>query len=263
MRFVVPALALSCLAPRAATADATPLHEPIFTETVTDIDSEEGGELELELNAATYGARRGGARQARASVEIEYRATGAIGFLLEPGVEQLRDGASTSSRYDVEGGAALGLIHHGSFHLQLESGLRVGGSARMEMVGDSGLPGHGDIRAALNLGSVTLRSSLGAEAGGTPEKAPLRASFATLAGIAGGRVGFAGLEIEVDGARRAPYGVAADFVADLTPLGVPFRVGVGLPLLLGAPQTSPSFGAYLRLFWVSARELSQGKDDEQ
>ena len=250
---------LSSLVARAAAAESVPLHEPIFTETVTDIDAEDGGELEMELNLSSYAARRGAEAQRRSSVELEYRAIRQLGFLLEPAVEQSREGATSRYRYDLDTGAALGLLHEGSFYLQLESGLRIGSSGRTEMVGDSGLPGHADVRGALSLGSLTMRSSVGAEAGGSPQTTPFRASLAALAGIGDGRCGFAGLELEVDGARRAPYGVAADVVADLTPLGLPFRVGVGLPLLLGAQRTSPSFGGYLRLFWVSAREVSREK----
>lgn len=260
MRFFGYAIALSSFIARPAAA--TPLHEPIFTETVTDIDAEDGGELEMELNLSSYAARRGAQAQRRSSVEIEYRAVRQIGFLLEPAVEQAREGGPSRYRYDLDTGAALGLLHEGSFHLQLESGVRIGSSGRAEMVGDSALPGHADVRGALSLGSVTMRSSVGAEAGGSPQTTPFRASLAALAGIGDGRSGFAGVELEVDGARRAPYGVAADVVADLTPLGLPFRVGVGLPLLLGAPSRSPSFGGYLRLFWVSAREVSSAKEND-
>ena len=263
MRALGYAITLSSFVTRVAAADSTPLHEPIFTETVTDIDAEDGGELEMELNVSSYAARRGSGAQRRSRVEIEYRATRAFGFLLEPGVEQSREGTTTSYRYDLDTGVALGLLHEGGFHLQLESGVRIGRSGRTETIGDAGLPGHADVRGALNLGAVTMRSSVGAEAGGTPEKLPFRASLAALAGIGDGHCGFAGVELEVDGARRAPYGVAADVVADLTPLGLPFRVGVGVPLLLGAQRNSPSFGGYLRLFWVSAREVANGKEESQ
>src|SRR5260370_20256257 len=49
-----------------------PIPEALLTESTTDIDAEEAGELEFEANVAKSAARTGGARATLTSLEVEW-----------------------------------------------------------------------------------------------------------------------------------------------------------------------------------------------
>jgi len=244
--------------------DRPPLPEPIFTESVTDLDAHEDQELELEANFAHYGARRGGASLSFGSLEIEYRATRWLGLLVEPGVDRSVDlgGGNPRWRGGASMGGALGLFHDFAhdLHLQLEVVGRVPATEDTGAIGDPVLPLAVDLRGGARFGRLTVRPGIGVEAGGHAEYAPFRASVALLTPVADdARFGFVGVEVDVDAARRSPLILALNMVSDLTPLGLPFRFGVAIPWLVAADATRPSLGLYVRLFYVSERESEYGR----
>ena len=59
-----------------------PLAEPIFTESVTDIDGYEPGEVEFDINGSESIARRKGSRLLQSSFEIEWKVWSRLGVLL-------------------------------------------------------------------------------------------------------------------------------------------------------------------------------------
>ena len=73
------------------------------------------------------------------------------------------------------------------------------------------------------------------------------------------RYGFLGVEVDADGARRHPFVVALNFVPSLIPLGLPFKIGFGVPWAIGVPRTEPTLGLLVRVFFESSREIEYGE----
>gem|GEM_PF-1552206 len=241
-----------------------PLPEPIFTESVTDLDAHEEHELEVEANLGRYAARRGGASYAFGSLEVEYRATPWLGLLIEPGIDRSREagGAEPRTRGGVSAGAALGLFHDfpRDLHLQLEVTGRLPASEDGYAAGDAALPAVLDLRGGARVGRLTIRPGIGLEAGGHAAHAPIRGSLALLTPMDGdARFGFVGVEADVDAARQSPVILAANLISDVTPLGLPFRFGVAIPWAVAGDEVRPALGLYVRLFYVSDRESEYGR----
>jgi hypothetical protein len=231
-----------------------PLPEPIFAESITDIDSSEANELEVEINGSTlarHGAR--GFRSQQAGVEFEYRALPFLGFALEPQLAWTR-GIDESGGFAMEGGVALSVLRYPAWDLygQVEGSFRWTSDGEPHP-GSGTLPFGIDLRGAKRFGVFTLRPALGATGGGIQFRAAPRASVAGLFSLFGG-VAFAGAEVEADLARSSPFTWAAELVTDAERLGLPFKIGLAVPLRVenGTPVT----GVYLRLFFESSRERS-------
>jgi hypothetical protein len=252
--------------------DRPPLPEPIFTESTTDIDGYEPGEIEFDANGATMAARRGGARVLQATFEVEWKIWSRLGVRLEPGFSRARDElttaaatATSTSFHDAFGfraAAAWSLLHDfpRDLHVQIEASQRFAddapGASRTEP-GEAPLPFSADLKAAIRWADWTLRTSVGAEAGGTPAHAPFRAQAAILRPLTSEmRFGFFGLEMDADWGRPDPVILAPNVWADVTPIGLPFRMGVAIPIVVGAPDTVPAMGIYLRLLFLTSREAS-------
>jgi hypothetical protein len=237
-----------------------PLPESILTESATDVDATERGELEIEGNVASLGARRGGAHTTVTSLEAEWRVLRPVGVRVEPSF------AHTTSRdiVGIGGALAFGLFHDFAHdaHLQLEILGRVprdADAARFEP-SESELPAAADLVGALRRDRFTLRATVGGEAGAAPAHAPLHTDFALLTGILPEeRFGFVVIEARFDWARRAPCVLAPEVVADLTSLGVPLRIGVALPWNVGADDATESFGFFTRVILLTSREAAYGR----
>jgi hypothetical protein len=263
------AVACVVLASRLATASEPlrpPLPESLLTESATDVDAEEGGELEYEANLTTVAARTGGARAALTSVEVEWRALDNLGIRLEPSYSVATEPATSgvAGTFGFGGALAVGLFHDFArdLHVQAEALGRTpeSGSPIAFEPGEPELPFAADLLAAIRRERWTLRATVGVEAGGAFAHAPLHTDLALLTGILPGeRFGFVGLEARADWARSAPLVVAPEIVADTTPIGLPFRLGVALPVNVGADPSSPSFGLFVRLVVLTSREVEYGR----
>jgi hypothetical protein len=239
-----------------------PFPEPIFGESVTDIDSVEPGEIELEIDGFESVARRAGSRLYQTSVEVEWKAWSRLGLRFEPTFESSRPERSTvtDATFGFEGAAAWGLVHDFArdFHLQVEAAGRFlddGAPAFASQPGESPAPFTLDLKSALRLGEESLRASLGAEGGGLVAHAPIRVQGSWLHPFTSDlRYGSYGFEVDADFGRPLPVTVAPNVWTDVTPLGLPLELGVGIPIVLGASDTLPAAGVYLRLMILSQRE---------
>jgi hypothetical protein len=79
-------------------AQRVPFPESLLTESTTDIDADEAGELEHEANLTRVGARTGGAFATLASVEVEWRALRRLGLRLEPTYADITPSGATRGR---------------------------------------------------------------------------------------------------------------------------------------------------------------------
>ena len=238
-----------------------PLPEPLFTETVTDIDGNEAGEIEFEANGALLRARRGGAFAIDTSLEAEWIVLPRLGLRVEPtfALDRVNGTSASATEFGGSAGAALKVVqdfeHHFFLHAEVLARLPWDESSIVQP-GDPARPLAFDLRAALRRGALTLRWGLGIGAFGDAEHIPLRASLAALTPFeSSGRFGFWGVEADVDGARTAPLVVAVNLVPNLVPAGIPFRIGLALPWAVGERDDRPSLGIFVRLFYESAREI--------
>jgi hypothetical protein len=239
--------------------DRVPVPEPLLTETVTDIDGSDAGEIEIEANGSVMRALRGGASALDASIEVEWLVVRKLGLRVEPSISRDADGAAVVAG-GVSGGVSWKLLQDFArrLHVDVEAlGRAPWEDATLAQPGDPALPAALDVRAAWQPAWLTLRASAGVGAFGHAEHAPLRGSLALLAPFEGsGRFGFWGVELDADGARAAPVVVALNVVPNFTPAGLPLRVGLALPWSVGERDDRPSVGVFLRVFYESAREIA-------
>ena len=238
-----------------------PLPESLLTESTTDIDAAEAGELEYEANLTRVGARTGGAFATLSSIEVEWRALQRLGLRLEPTYAHVTPSGATPGRdvLGVSGAIAFSLWHDFQHdqHLQLEL---LGRTADHDAgpvfdPGESELPGSLDLVGAQRYGQWTLRATAGAEAGGHFAHAPFHTDLSALTGIASdARFGYLAVEVRADWASPAPLVLAPEVISDLVPLGLPFRIGLALPLNVGASSTIPSYGMFMRVTLLTERE---------
>jgi hypothetical protein len=116
--------------------------EPLLTESVTDQDGTEAGELELDLNGSAW-RRTSGPRQWQSSLEIEWRAFERLGVSLELGVGGLLEGGARPVM-SMRPAASWVLLHAPSldFHLMVEASARISRDDS-DVVQD---PGEGRVR---------------------------------------------------------------------------------------------------------------------
>jgi len=234
-----------------------PLPESLLTESTTDIDAKQAGELEIEANLAKTAAQTGGAQATFVSLEVEWRVLQELGSRVEPSYSRIVDTGGTTARdaFGLAGALAVGLFHDVplGLHVQAEIAARTpeSGAARVFEPGETELPYSADLLAALRRDRWTLRATVGAEAGGSFAHAPIHTDLALLTGVASDeRFGFVVLDVRADWARQAPLVLAPEVVADLGPLGLPFRLGVALPFNVAAAPTSTSFGLFVRVLGI-------------
>jgi hypothetical protein len=246
-----------------ARADASarrPFPEALLTESATDIDTQDPGELEFELNAARVAARTGGASAAFTSVEVEWRILQEIGVRLEPSYSRMTGGAATRTddAFGIAGAIAFGLWHdrRREIHLQAELLGRTPetASARVFEPGETELPLAADFLGAIRRGRWTIRATVGAEAGGSFAHAPLHTDLALLTGLPDERYGFLAFDVRADWARQDPLVLAPEIVADMSPVGLPLRLGVALPVNLGVDARHTGYGWFVRLQWILGRD---------
>jgi hypothetical protein len=242
-----------------------PLPESLLTESATDLDSTEAGEIEYEANLGTVGARAGGARATLTSLEVEWRVLREIGARVEPSYTHLVDAGARTGRdlFGISGALAFGLFHDfpRDVHVQAELLGRTAESANARVFepGETELPLAADLVAAVRRGIWTLRMTVGGEAFGSFAHAPLHTDLALLTPFARDEsFGFLGVEVRADWARVTPLVVAPNIVAVTTPLGLPFSLNVALPVNVGAGATDTSYGMFVRLMFMTSRESEYG-----
>ncbi len=236
--------------------------EPIFSESVTDIDATEAGELELSADSSELRSRRAGSQLFLAGVEAEWAATSHLGLRAEPEIART-EGPDFGSHRDFGVGTTVSwklvtdVVH--DFYMQAEAGAELPPrSERYPSPDQAGLPYTLDLRAGLRRGIWTLRGSVGAGAGGPSPHLPLSASIALLMQFDHSTsAGFVGIEALADGTWPSPLSIAPDLMADLAPIGLPVRFGVALPWSPAASDTQPSFGIYLRVMVEPGRDLAR------
>jgi hypothetical protein len=255
---------------RVAFATRPPLPESILTESATDIDAEAAGELEYEANLTKLRARAGAAQETLASVEVEWRALRELGFRLEPVAAHLSDSGRGSGKdsYGLGGALALGLLHDfvHDWHLQAEFLGRTSHheTARLFDPTDTELPYAANLLSAIRIGRWTFRSTAGIEVGGSYARAPLHTDIAILTGITREeRFGFLVIEGRADWARSDPLVLAPEYVADATPIGLPFRLGIALPINVGVAASGVSYGMFMRLVFLTSREAEFGRENHK
>jgi len=251
---VVVAL-VGCPSPRSAFAapDGPRFPEPLLGESATDVDAAEAGEVEVEANLARIRAARGAANANYASLEVEWRVWKELGVRLEPSYAWATDSSSSHDKgFGGAGTVALGLLHdrRRQWHLQFELSGRLDNGTEVQDFepGETALPYSANLVGAARSGRFTFRTTIGGEVGGSFAYAPAHTDFALLSTFTkDGRFGFFGLEVRADWARTAPLVLAPEAVADLNPLGLPFRLGVAVPVNVGAAPADPLYGFFLRL----------------
>jgi hypothetical protein len=260
-------LSLLCAAGAACAEESErpPLPESLLTESATDVDAEAGGEVEYEANVATVGARAGGAHATLTSLEVEWRVLRQFGLRIEPSWARVVDAGATAGRntFGVSGALAFGLFHDfpRDMHLQLEVLGRTLDSQNAHVFepGESELPGAADLVSAVRHGGWTLRTTVGGEVGGSFAHAPVHTDLALLTGIVHDeRYGYLAIEARADWAREAPLVIAPEVVVNTPPLGLPFRLGVAVPINVGAAATATSYGIFVRLILLTGREVTSG-----
>ncbi len=225
--------------------------EPLLTESITDLDGSGAGEVEVDVNGSAL-RRTTAVRQWQSSVEVEWRALERLGLALDLGVGRVLDGA-TSPVLSVRPAASWVLTHSQplDFHLMAEVSARISRDATEDVQdpGDGALPFSGGFRFGIRHGWLTIRTFLGAGAGGHSAHAvPLRAQAAVLAEFGReGRLGFAGFEMDSDWARRTPLTLAANLVLRGAHLHVPFDLGIALPWTPQSRYGDASVGVLVRL----------------
>ncbi|MFT3835532.1 MAG: hypothetical protein QM723_00860 [Myxococcaceae bacterium] len=185
------------------TAHEGEMPEPILVESITDLDTKEAGELELEIGTSTLSTRGTWATR----LEAEWRFTGHLGLMLEAGLTTLhnpdpnvRVGASFAAFHDD----ALGL------HAQVLAFATLHGAEDENALLDPAEPATDfalGAHAGWHRNWWTVRAELTAGFGGHVSHLPVRANLALLAG---NHLAFFGVESLLDFARFDPWTIAAE-----------------------------------------------------
>lgn len=230
-----------------------PLPEPIFAETVSDIDATEN-DVEVEISALSLRALRGPASFASAEIEAEWMVMGALGFRLE--------GRLATPGVPVGGAVGVSWKLLRDFdrdvYAQVEAVAHTLDRNGVIEPGESPSPLALDVRLGKRFGWLTLRGSVGVAMGGSSLGA--RASLALLTGFGKTtRFGFWGVELDADTSRERTFVAALDVEPNLAALHLPFRLGLAIPWNIGADGSQPSLGLFVRLFFESAREIEYAR----
>lgn len=226
-----------------STEERVPMPETMFSESITDIDGEEAGEVEMDVSSALM-LPGPDAPSLRLSQETEWRVLRRVGVVLEAGTvwNPNHPVAGHPVAADLRVGASWALLHlaEAGFHVQLEGNLRLlegrttAGIVDHPEFDEAALPMWGGIRAGLQRGAWTLRSSYALEMGLQQQGRPrlgMRTSITVLCSLS--TLGFVALDVDVDTARSRPLVVAPSATLSSGWLDLPFRLALGLPVGVG------------------------------
>ncbi len=235
---------------RAPTAVRTKLPEPLLSESITDLDGAEAGEIELDATGVSS-FRRSTSGAWQSSVEIEWRALERLGLALELGLGGTI-GSASSTVFAVRPAASFVIGHWPplDFHLMAEvSANPLRDDAAENDPGEAAMPVSGGLRAGLRVERFTLRGFVGAGVGAASvHLVPLHLQGAVLYEFgAGSGLGFAGIEADSDWARRTQVTLAPNLVIRGGRLHLPIDVGLAMPWTIAARSSERSLGVLLRL----------------
>ncbi len=235
-----------------STASATPdaavqphVPEPILTESITDIDTLHGGELELTANGSVMRTLCCGGGAFQTSLEAEWRATALVGLVVEPSVSvPLVPGVP--AEFGVRTGVAVALwrdfVH--DFYLQGEAVARLGPDnlSNLPDPGEASLPYDVDVRGAFRRGRWTVRGNLGAETDAANFGVRAGAAF-MLALDRDSKASFVAVEASMDSFRANFMTLALNLSVEAEPL----RFQLATPWTPALGQTPASIGIVLRV----------------
>jgi hypothetical protein len=231
--------------------------EPLIGESITDIDSDEAGEIEVDLTGALYHARHG-LTWGTGSAELELKITRRLGVTLELGFV----GATEHGLHgEIAAGLSVAIWHdyRRDIHLQFEARSIVLDNefirAAEAPMPDAGAPPIAfGLRSAFRRRWLTARFGFGPSIAGTGGPVPLWADAALYAEW-GGRVAgprgissFAGVEVVTDWASATPVVISPEVVIGVHTHEVPIRLGFGVPFFIAnRDRGQPLVGGILRL----------------
>jgi len=240
-------------------AAATPIAEPVMGETVTDIDSAEAGEVEVDSSATMLRRRSDGALFWRSETEVEYRLTrwAGLGLGLEFSGGDTRSQMKTEL-FEVTPSLALSLWHdwEREIHIQLEAT----GRLREESIDQTRLPDQGfeagesflpyavRLRGAWRHERLVLRPSVGMSFGGdSPRPIPLLAEMAVLVTWGREQRSSVGIEGSMDLGRLAPFMVGPGISLAIRTMAPVVKIGLAVPLTFGTDGRQPMAGLFFHI----------------
>jgi hypothetical protein len=241
----------------ATAADRRPaMAEPLIGESVTDIDSDEPGETEIDVTGV---ALRGssGASCGSGAIELELRLTRRLGVSLEI---TLVGGQDQGLYGDLAAAGSFMLWHdfQRQLHLQLEARAlaveaQFSAARRLSIPENGAAPYAFGLRGAARWRWLSLRFGFGPSIGGHGGPVPLWADAALFAEWGGrsagsrGLVSFAGVEAVTDWGSATPVVISREIVFGFVLGDLPTRVGLGVPFYVHNHGPGPFVGGILRV----------------
>jgi len=233
--------------------------EPLIGESITDIDSNEAGETEVDLTGGIYHGREG-LTWGTGTAEIEIRLTRRLGVSLEIAFAGAQDHGFQGA---LNAGLSVALWHdyRRDLHFQFEARALVSDGqlapARLRPIPDDGAEPYAfGLRGAWRRRWLTLRFGLGPSIAGHGGSVPIWADAAILFewGARRGVVSFAGVEVVTDWASASPVVISPEVALAFRLGEVPVRVGLGVPCFVANRDRGPSVGAVLRIVFEFERD---------
>jgi hypothetical protein len=237
-----------------AWAGEATLAEPIIEENITDIDAIKIGTLELDLTGVMlkpHNLRTNGIWSS--GFEAEWRPMDRLGLGGELSTGSATNGVAPNAptMYVPHAAASYVFLRDRAriLFLQAEASARftLGDTATFADLTEPSLPYTLGVRWATQVGPMTLRAGAFGEAGDNYAHAPVRTSYAALWNFTGApNRYYVGAEFIVDWARISPFMVIPETLFLTRFFGTPVRMGVGVPLTIGAQRDDRSIGFAFR-----------------
>jgi hypothetical protein len=211
----------------------------VIEENITDVDGTRVGTLEVDLAGAALAPHGTGSGSWSSELEAEWRPIDRLGVGASLSAEGTTTGLGPDTAKSVFPRVAASYVivrdRTRKIFLQPEAFARYEGSGASRELTDSALPYGVGVRFATEIGRLTLRSSLFAEAGGPAARAPIRQGGVFLVKCVDARVGvYLGGELIEDFARTTPTMVVPELLLLARVFDQPMRLGAGVPAVLGA-----------------------------
>jgi hypothetical protein len=229
--------------------------EPLLGESVTDIDSDEPGETEIDFTGLTQHSGKS-ATWGGGAIELELRVTRRLGVSFEIG---LTGGLNQGLFGDLSAAGSYAVWHdfRRQLHLQIEArALALDtqfASPKQRTIPEAEAPQFAfGLRGAWRWHWLTLRFGFGPSIGPS-EAAPFWADLAVFgewswrSAVTRGLVSFAGVEAVTDWSNTTPVVVNPQIVFAFLLGEVPTRIGLGVPVYVANRGYGPFVGGLLRV----------------